>query len=468
MSDTTNKLLIPVDLNEGQRTAFKNITHFLDAPGDSMFLLEGYAGSGKTYLVGKIIRQVFKKYPGWKIAVTAPTNKAVKVLRKSSSMKDKNLEFQTIHKLLGLKEQITPDGKQIFVKQREEDSTIEDFHLVIVDEVSMLSDDLFTELYRHSRHVKILYMGDPAQVPPVGKENSIPFIPEEREKYDIERNLLMETMRQKEGNPILTAAFAIRNDLKSEVHPDVPTVITLNDEGLGVVPVDMNKKENRDMLNRHISEKFDSPEFVANADYAKVIAWRNVTVNNLNRIIRQMIYKMIDLPKLMPGEKLIANKPIITNYETILFSTNDEFEVISYEVRTRTFATNEEAIKLKIYETKVRHMDINNREIVREIEILHEDSEAAFNKYALFLKNDAIRTRGANRSWVKYYNFLRQFADISYNYAITVHKAQGSTYTHTFVIEDDIDYNSNVYERNRIKYTAYTRPTNTLYIAKRY
>lgn len=469
MSEDTKKLLIPIDLNTGQRDAFKKIVHFLEAGGDSMFLLEGYAGTGKTYLVSKIIRHVFTKFPGWKIAVTAPTNKAVKVLQKSSNMKDRKLEFQTIHKLLGLKEQITNDGKQVFVRQNEEDSTIEDFHFVIVDEVSMLSDELFIELYRHSGHVKLLYMGDPAQIPPVGKPDCIPFIPEEREKYVMDRCTLTETMRQAEGNPILAAAFAIRNDLKSDVHPDVPRQTTLGADGKGVVIIDANKKEERDKLTGLFTEKFDSPEFTANPDYAKIIAWRNVTVDNLNRIIRSIIYKQTDLAKIMPGEKLIANKPVVSDYDTILFTTNDEFEVVSYDIRTRNYAKNsyDEATKLQIYEAKVRHVDINGREITREVEILHEDSEGDFNRHASYLKNEAIKLKGKDRSWVKYYDFLRKFADVSYNYAITAHKAQGSTYTNTFIIEDDINYNRNVYERNRIKYTAYTRPTDLLYIVKR-
>lgn len=467
MSEIKNQLLIPVDLNDGQREAFKQIVNFLDAPGDVMYLLEGFAGTGKSYLVGKVIRHVFAKYPSWKIAATAPTNKAVRVLRMSSSIKDKKLEFQTIHKLLGLKEQITNDGKQVFVRQNEEDSSIEDFSLVIVDEVSMLSDDLFTELYNHSGHVKILYMGDPAQIPPVGKIDCIPFLPEEREKYNIDRYSLTETMRQKIGNPILEAAFAVRNDLKSHTHPDVPNATTLNENGQGVVIIDANKQEDRDALTALFTEKFDCPEFAANADYAKIIAWRNVTVDNLNRIIRSIIYKTTELPKLMPGEKLIANKPIVSNYSTIVFSTNDEFEVVSYEIKTRTFATNAEAIKLQIYEVKVRHIDINGREVKKEIDILHEDSEGDFNKYVNYLKTNAIKTKGADRAWVKYYNFLREFADVCYNYSITCHKAQGSTYTNTFIIEDDINYNRNIQERNRIKYTAYTRPTDKLYIIRR-
>ena len=79
-----------------------------------------------------------------------------------------------------------------------------------------------------------------------------------------------------------------------------------------------------------------------------------------------------------------------------------------------------------------------------------------------------IEKKGRDRSWLDYYDFLRNFADISYGYSITCHKSQGSTYNTTFVLEDDIDVNLNVVERNRIKYTAYTRSSKKVYILKRF
>jgi len=60
-----------------------------------------------------------------------------------------------------------------------------------------------------------------------------------------------------------------------------------------------------------------------------------------------------------------------------------------------------------------------------------------------------------------------RFAKVKYNYAITAHKSQGSTYQHVFLIEDDIDKNPRYIEKNRIKYTAVTRPAESLKILSR-
>jgi ATP-dependent exoDNAse (exonuclease V) alpha subunit len=102
------------------------------------------------------------------------------------------------------------------------------------------------------------------------------------------------------------------------------------------------------------------------------------------------------------------------------------------------------------------------------IDILHESSQSEFNRIANNLKQIAIEKKGKEKSWVKYYDFLRRFADVSYAYAITAHKSQGSTYTTAFVLEDDIDVNIDVIERNRIKYTSYTRSSKKLYVLKRF
>ena len=140
------------DLNEGQREAYDLLCNFInDKQGDEMFVLSGFAGTGKTYLVNKVIRYIRNTHPNYKIALTAPTNKAVKVLRRAA-MRDKNhvhdqkVEFQTIHRLLGLTEEITKTGEQIFTRKDHSKNSIKFFKVLVIDEVSMLDDTLFHEI----------------------------------------------------------------------------------------------------------------------------------------------------------------------------------------------------------------------------------------------------------------------------------------------------------------------------------
>jgi len=452
------------DLNTGQKEAFELFKDFLSTRDGSMFILRGYAGTGKTYLVKRLIKYIHTKYPGFKVAVTAPTNKAVKVLAKTSSIKDLRVTYQTVHKLLGLKEEIQLDGKIKFVKNTFDTNEIERFKILIVDEVSMLDDDLFTEIQTYSKKLKIIFMGDPAQIPPVNRPDCIPFNDEKKIFFDFKEFTLKEIMRQGLDNPIIESSFSIRNNLtKRYPIDDIQTKLN-NDKG--VIRIDVNNKEERESVPKLFEKYFKSKEFSLDPDHAKVIAWRNVTINKTNKIIRQIIYGP-NPGKIMVGEKLVCNKPIIDGPSIIIFNTNDEFSVEEFNIASDLFEFGNGKTRLNYYDTQVVAMDLEGKEFRRNIKILHEESARDFEIVANGLKENAKLLKGAHRSWLKYYEFLREFADVGYNYAITAHKAQGSTYKNVFIIEDDIDMNTNVFERNRIKYTSYSRPTDKLFILKR-
>lgn len=423
------KITVPAELNEGQVKAFVSLHNFITGKSDSeMMLLEGFAGTGKTYLLSKLIDQLIDQKVVRKVAMTAPTNKAVKVLaRMSRGLRTKGVDFITVHKLLGLKEKINDNGTITFEADSYQiNSSPEDYDLVVVDEVSMLHDDLYKDLHRHSGYVKFIFTGDPAQIPPVGLPNSIPLTESKRTEHGIERVALDQIVRQKEGNPIIEAAFQVRSNL-SDPYIDLPTDDWLTPDGHGVHYIDVSEKQGRDKLNELMSSLFVSEQFKADADHAKVLAWRNVTVANFNSIIRNMIYpdKAVDgiLPKILDGEKLLANSPIVADFKIILFSTNDEFEVISHEVRYKTVATETTSVRLAYYRAQVAQMDAYGKLMQpKSIDILHENSKADFDLASAALKRTAIETKGANRAWVRYYDFLRCFADVGYNYSLTCHK----------------------------------------------
>jgi chromosomal replication initiation ATPase DnaA len=142
-------------LNEDQTIAFAEIVEFFADTQEDAFVLKGYAGTGKTYLVKRIIEYITASFPARRIAVTAPTNKAVQVLQANAPFNSEKstglvfedlfksasrMEYMTIHKLLGLKEQITASGQQLFKADGKNKSEISRFKYLIVDEVSMLDD----------------------------------------------------------------------------------------------------------------------------------------------------------------------------------------------------------------------------------------------------------------------------------------------------------------------------------------
>ncbi len=122
-----------------------------------MFRVKGYAGTGKTFLITRFIEYVLTMpSKHYQVAVTAPTNKAVKVLRDESEYTHTRLKFATIHSLLGLKEQIDAYGVVAFERDKREPSSLDSYEVLIVDEASMLADELFAEIHGFVASGKLL------------------------------------------------------------------------------------------------------------------------------------------------------------------------------------------------------------------------------------------------------------------------------------------------------------------------
>lgn len=477
----TKKPIINLEtLNSDQAKAFDELRDFIyDKSDDSVYVLKGWAGTGKTYCVSLLVRyalEVIHPTHNWyKIAVTGPTNKSVRVIKKTSGLRNSRVTFQTIHKLLGLTEKITNDGKQEFVNQGEFKPQISSIRLLIIDEVSMLNDDLFHEILKYREKIKIICMGDPAQIPPVGRPDCIPFREELAEHYRIKTLDLKQIMRQKEGNAIIDASVVIRKELYSN-RLSIDNVSKVNENGEGIEFLNLNCAETRKGFSEKLRQYFVTEDFVKDSEYVKVIAWRNKTVATMNNIIRKTIYgDVAEGTKILEGEKLIANNPVIED-KIIILNTNDEFTVERYTIEkdTARFVIDDHpdaeplSVELNYYDTEVSYLNDADEVVKVWIKILHESSEVEFQKVANILKLRAIQKKGKDKSWIHYYNFLRRFADVSFAYAISCHKSQGSTYNTAFVLEDDIDMNLDIVERNRIKYTAYTRASRKLYVLKRF
>lgn len=421
------------------------------------YVLQGYAGTGKTFLMSMFVEYILSATK-LKVAMTAPTHKAVKVMNEMASYNSDNLTYATIHSLLGLREKIDHLGRQTFVQLRAEDCKVGEYQLVIVDESSMLPDELFNLLYEYVPKVKVIFVGDPSQIPPIGMEDSIPLTAEFQRDLDMKVGTLTKVLRQAEENPIIATSMKVRNAIgRSEVLPIRDNSYSENFDGIYFIGT-AHKKDFLTLLRAY----YNSPNFETDSDFAKVIAWTNKEVKAYNSLIRKMIYGE-NVPKYCEGEKLIANRVITNNDGDILFVNNEEFEIDSYEVVQAAY----KGLDLIFYDARVvqRNLSFTKTKIIR---LVHEDSE---QDYQNLLQSIVARAKEAKAgsyeaidAWKEFYMLQEIFADVNYNYAITAHRSQGSTYENVFIIENDINRNRNVVERNRIKYTAFTRPSRKLFI----
>lgn len=447
-------------LTPDQRVIFDEMLEYLtkNERGLSSYVVKGYAGTGKTFLMSMFVESLLCTN-NWNIAMTAPTHKAVKVMNEMSSYASPKLNYTTIHSLLGLREKIDFKGRQTFVQLKQEDCKVHEYRLVIVDESSMLADELFDLLYEYEGQVKIIFVGDPCQIPPVGMEDSIPFNDAVYSRNKMAAGELTHVMRQAAENPIIATTMKIRKALGRE---DVLPVRRSAFDDSSMEGLYFLTSSDRTSFMELLRVYFNSPNFEENSDFVKVIAWTNKTVKTFNELIRKMIYGK-DVPKYCIGEKLIANRPITTMDGEPLFTNNEEFEIESYEIVEATY----KGLDFKFYDAKVvqKNQAFSKRQ---EIRLVHEDSDQTYRDFLDSLIHAAKSAKQGSYeaidAWRQYYRVQEIFADVNYNYAITAHKSQGSTYQNVFVMEGDIDFNRRIVERNRIKYTAFTRPSKKLFI----
>jgi DNA replication protein DnaC len=474
-------------LTNDQTIAFIEIINYIRGIHECEgVILKGYAGTGKTYLINKIVEYITIVYPQRKIAITAPTNKATYVLADSSFLsnigifetygttKDK-VVFCTIHKLLGSKEEITEDGKQIFVSNPKE-ASLGNYDYLIIDEISMLNDDLFNSILqiKKNKPIKLILLGDPAQIPPVNKQFCEPL--NENSSIDLLRLSLSEIVRQKGNHPIVSMGVQIRNNLSVEnVTANLKTDLNSENQGIVHIKGDTERFKVRELIETF----FKTTEFTEDPNFIKIIAWRNKSVSYLNKLVRECLYGP-EAEMFVVGDKLIADKPLFERIQLdsnrwgdhnyiypLKANTSDEFVIKTVSIVEQSFTECYGICPIvadftgKFWELEVTH---ERRGFSITIYVIHQDSKQDYINLLNHLKKKAV-VNGSDY-WVLYYNVLKWSDRIIYNYAITAHKAQGSTYEYVILIEEDLDFNKRIIERNRIKYTSYTRASNCLYVLK--
>ena len=147
-------------------------------------------------------------------------------------------------------------------------------------------------------------------------------------------------------------------------------------------------------------------------------------------------------------------------------TNSDEFVVsgivrnqILYKIEHKRYHINYD-ISISGYMCKGTNIITNE---VIKLFITDEEGKKQLSRYTAPLKKLCIEKKDASL-WSVYYKTLNLNDHVAYAYCCSVHKAQGSTYKNVFLIENDINRNDDIFERNRIKYTAYTRAKENLYV----
>ncbi|MEM9164321.1 MAG: AAA family ATPase, partial [Cyanobacteria bacterium P01_F01_bin.4] len=268
--DQIPEVLPGISLSVEQWEALQAIEAFLQSQS-KLYLLTGYAGTGKTTLLHALISRLRSQDDNRSVVFTAFSNKATKVLRTMAAQWDLKVDCMTCCKLLGLKPVLdTATGDQVFETVRNQDNQVPNFRLVVVDECSMVNQEMWKLLVNAVSRLDImtqmLFVGDPAQLPPVNENESCCF------QQIIHQSALNQVIRY--GGAIGVIADDIRRNIERERLPRyVSDVNEGKTEGFFTMP--------RGRWQQLLVRAFTSPKYKADSNHVRVLAYTNRRVKQL-------------------------------------------------------------------------------------------------------------------------------------------------------------------------------------------
>lgn len=425
---TTHKF----ELNEEQQAALYAMQQWLspEGVGQPFFILEGFAGTGKTFTCKALIAQVRGR-----VAFTAPTNKAVKVLRETLTTDSYKPECATIYSLLGLRMEANGEVKELRGRDKNDEEAIDLslFKLVVVDEGSMVGKVLMPHIQEAAEGfgVQFLFMGDAAQLPPVKEATAAIWA---LGPHEAARAKLTTVMRH--DNQILNLVTRIRG----QVDAYAPKIALAgdHDERGGVWLLRGGDFE------RKIRQRASAGDF-ADGQTTKVVAWRNATVDSYNRVIREVIFEGAATQPWLTDDRVIFTGPGKDLDDRPMVRTDDEGRVMSAAVQYHPVYGSFKCWRVSV--------TLDDSRVVTAY-VLHGGSAREFEAEC----NDLA----ARKSWREFWALKEAFHGLRHAYAITAHRAQGSTYRTVFVDYQDILINRNRQEAYRCLYVACSRPTTNL------
>ncbi len=428
----------------------------LDGGEDSLFLLKGYAGTGKTSVIGALVKTL--EILGYKTVLLAPTGRAAKVFGIYAG----HAAF-TVHKVIYRQKAFSADYEGFQVAPNLYKNT-----LFIVDEASMIStvsgdsaisgsgnllSDLVEYVYSGER-CRLILCGDTAQLPPVGQVGSRAMREDELSAYSLSVNSfeLKQVARQKEDSGILYNATRLRCDM-------------------GVQPLPLPQIRMKDYPDIEHVSGMDMIETLASAydrdgmDQTIVITRSNKRANLFNQGIRNRILYREE--ELSAGDLLLVVKNNYfwsEQYKEIDFIANGDIARVVRVARTTSmygFRFADVSLFFPDYDIEIDAKVLLDTLTTDTPALSTEQNQnlfwSVYEDYAdLHTKQQKMRAMKKN----PYFNALQ----VKYGYALTCHKAQGGQWQNVFVDMAVLNPDGVGVDFYRWFYTAMTRATGHLYL----
>lgn len=451
---------LPYTPNDQQRLVLEALGRFIypltggPAPTTSIepvFILGGYAGTGKTSLAGAIVTVMrHVKVP---TVLMAPTGRAAKVFGSYAGQ-----IAHTIHRKI-YRHSIS--GEQPGLKTNDAHDT-----LYIVDEASMIGsadekDKLLNDLIQYvfaGYNNRLIFLGDTAQLPPVGCEHS-PALNRDFLRsmgLKVSRAVLTATARQDELSGILANATSLRREMASGQQLGLPTLITDNTDDVKVVnPVDL-------------PEELDAAYRRDGIDNTLLITRSNKRATAFNMAIRTQVLYL--------EQRLCVTEPIMivkNNYfwsrgvKGLDFIANGDIAFVEHIYGTeQRYGLEFADVSLTLadhditFDAKIMISTLYTDDPALNYESYNHLYQAIMGDPELFSNDTPVEARLSALRSNPYWNALQ----VKFGYAVTCHKAQGGQWDNVFVDMGYIHPDGVGMGLYRWLYTAMTRARKRLYI----
>lgn len=443
---------------KGQNKIIENLANWISEPEyDSVFILNGYAGTGKTTLISAFATTLAELRI--KPILLAPTGRAAKVVAQMTGM-----PAHTIHKKIYRQKSLADAEARFMLNFNKEKDAV-----FIVDEASMIADysmdgsvfgsgslldDLF-EYVRSGERCRVMFVGDAAQLPPVGHDLSPALNPERMKVYGpVIYETLDEVVRQQMDSGILFNATMVRCML---------------DAGIYEIPLfDTSFPDFEAISGAEVLERVEECYSRYGRDDVIVITRSNKRANRFNEGIRRLT--LCAEEAIESGDMLMVVK---NNYH---FTEREEDCKIDFvangdTARLMRIRRYHDLYGFRFADAVLRFADYDDYELDCKILLDTLTSEApaltAEQSKSLFtaIEEDYLDVTSKRERYKKiredsYYNAMQ----VKFGYAVTCHKAQGGQWSAVFV--DKMLFGDEEMSRDMLRwlYTAITRATEKLYL----
>lgn len=474
------KINLPFSLNDQQKSALYELEKFIE-DGGTEITLSGYAGTGKSTIIGIFSKWLDHRIGRGNIVYTAPIHRANVITKQNNP----NANVYTLSALFGF----TPDTDEAMERESldlrelefraKNQVKYEPGQLIIIDEASMVQDGLYEYIQKivAKDGVSVIYVGDSAQLRPVKSDHISKVF-----TSDGVPQITLTKVERTGDNPILKEATRLRRGEGLSYQTDI------NDKGQGVLYT-----SNDTVINENLKQIISSEEFNADPLHFRVITATNAAAATYNSKIRSLRYGKFAKP--------FVKGDILMGYSNKLRKPDGSYRLINsmdyivQNVRDTTvkFKTDKGDIEFKAFKLSIRpigntimddfHITVIDKnepdsklfEIVEYKDRLWRMAKEAkqdkqISKYrdlvqmAFNIDNELNITKNLEDNQGR----LKIRKAIDYGYAQTVWKSQGSTYSKVLILSNEIDtfgYGRDVMQlRNELRYVAVSRAKNFVII----